>query len=96
MRRLADGGSPGLEQHIHRWERPDPEQLMPRLVWRDLLDAERAANHPVDGGHLLKLAQRVRSGQNIFRPRVSVLAQRARRDYVGSIRRAPSRSGRVC
>ena len=53
VRRLADGGSPCREQHIHRNQRPDGEQLRPRLVWRDLFDAQRAADHATDSRHLL-------------------------------------------
>ena len=60
VRRLADRGSPGLEQHIYGGQRPNPEQLMPCLVWRDFFDAQRAANHATDCGHLLELAQGLR------------------------------------
>ena len=42
MRRLADCGGPGLEQPIHSNRRRDRKQLMPRLVLRYLLDAQRA------------------------------------------------------
>ena len=77
VRGLADGGGPGVKQHIHGGQRPNREQLTARLVWRDLFDARRAAEHAADRGYLLELAQRLRSGQNIFRSGVSVLTQRA-------------------
>ena len=80
MRRLALGGIPCLQQHIYGGQRPDREQLAPRLIGRDLLDAQRVADHPADCGHLLELAQGLRPGQNIFRTGVSILAQRADRD----------------
>ena len=70
------GGSPGVEQH----SRYDSGQRAPRLVWGDLFDAQRAAEHATDYGHLLELAQGLRPGQNIFRSGVSVLTQRADRD----------------
>src|SRR5579871_520534 len=53
---------------------------MPRLLWRDLFDAQRVANHAANGRYLLKLAQRLRSGQDIFCSLVSVLAQGANRN----------------
>src|SRR6266478_5927888 len=73
VRRLADRGSPGVEQHIHCGQRPDPEQITPRLVWRDLFDMQRAPNHTTDDGHLLKLAQLFVSVLFIIRPRLPVL-----------------------
>src|SRR5258708_3390861 len=60
MRRLADCGGPGIEQHIHDERRHGP--LAPRLVRRDLFDPQRAAEDLTDGGDLLKLAQGLKSG----------------------------------
>jgi len=77
---LADGRAPGLEQHIYCGQRPDRQQLAPGLVWRDFFDAQRAADHSGDCGHLLELAQRLRPGQNIFRSGVSIPTQRTHRD----------------
>ena len=40
-RRLTDGGSPSVEEHVHEGRRTqDGQQLRPRLVWRDLFDAQ--------------------------------------------------------
>ena len=50
---LADGGSPGVEQHSHDRCRHDFRQLAPRLLWRDLLDRKRAAGRRADSGYLM-------------------------------------------
>jgi len=57
VRRLANGGCPGLKQHIHGRQRPDREQLTPRLLWRDLSDAQRTADHPPSAESSVLLAE---------------------------------------
>src|SRR5580704_9503508 len=76
---LADPGRPSVEQNVHDGPRHDRDQFTARLVWRNLFDAQRAADHATYCGHLLELAQRLRPGQNIFRAGVSVLTQRVDR-----------------
>jgi hypothetical protein len=79
-RRLTGCRSPGVEQHIHDKSRHENEQFAPRLIWRDLFHAQRAADHMTDCRYLLELAQGLRPGQNIFGSGVSVLTQGADRD----------------
>jgi hypothetical protein len=80
-RRLTDGRSPGAEQRVHEGRRTqDREQLRPRGVWRDLLDAQGPSDRASDGVHLLGLRQRLWPGHNILRASVPIFAQRADRD----------------
>jgi hypothetical protein len=50
-RRLADCSNPSVQQQL----RDDRAQPPPRLVWRDLFDLQRAADHATDSGHLFEL-----------------------------------------
>ncbi|MCU1295168.1 MAG: hypothetical protein JWP08_4018, partial [Bryobacterales bacterium] len=72
-RRLAHCGSPRVEQH----SRNDSWQFTARVVRRDLLDLQRAAEHATDRSYLLVLAQRLGPGQNILRSGVPVVARGA-------------------
>jgi hypothetical protein len=79
-RRLTGCGTPCVEQHVHAGSRNDREQLTPGLFWRNLFDAQGAANYATDCSHLFRLAQGFRPRQNIFRFVVPIVTQRADRD----------------
>jgi len=68
MSRAQVWRSSGVEQHIHDNRRHENEQLRSRVLQRDLFHVQRAADYTADYRFLLKLAQRLRPGQNIFRP----------------------------
>jgi hypothetical protein len=77
---VVDGGCPGVEQHIYDGCGHKRAPFTTRFIWRELFNAQEAAECAADCRYLLGLSKGLWPGKNIFRAIMPVFAQRAYRD----------------
>ena len=74
---VAEGGGPGVEEHVDGGERADGEEFAARFLGGDFFDTQLAAEHAGDGRNLFGVSERLWTGENVFGACVAFVAQGA-------------------
>jgi len=72
---VAEGGGPGVEEHVDGRERAEGEEFATRSVGREFFDAQVAAEHVGDDRDLFGVSERLRAGEDVFGAGVAWVAQ---------------------
>src|SRR5262245_60880286 len=64
-RGLADGGGPGIEQHVERRSRENGGKFAARLVGSQFFDANWTTGYAAEDFDLFALRERFRSGEHV-------------------------------